>query len=200
VTAILQAAAEIFATLGYAKTTTNKIAARAGVSVGSLYQYFPNKDAILLALRHEHQEAVHEVAERARVKLRDPATPLADGLEALLRGLVELHEQSPGLNRLLGEDIRPLERPGDHQSEVNAEAEEVDHHVADVREILRARPDVKVADPGQAALILVRTVESLTRWVVHEAPPHVDPRAFVREMLRMLVGYLEGDRAMDDRT
>jgi AcrR family transcriptional regulator len=43
VEAILQASAEMFAKLGFAGTTTNKIAMRAGVSIGSLYQYFPNK-------------------------------------------------------------------------------------------------------------------------------------------------------------
>lgn len=50
VQAILEAAAQIFERHGYAAGTTNRIATRAGVSVGSLYQYFPNKDAILVAL------------------------------------------------------------------------------------------------------------------------------------------------------
>ena len=47
---LLEAAAQVFGERGYLATTTNGIAERAGVSVGSLYQYFPSKDAILLAL------------------------------------------------------------------------------------------------------------------------------------------------------
>jgi len=55
---ILAAAARIFDEDGYAATTTNEIAAMAGVSIGSLYQYFPNKDAILVALGRRHVETV----------------------------------------------------------------------------------------------------------------------------------------------
>src|SRR5438874_1475180 len=47
---ILDAAAEVFADLGYEATTTIKIAERANISVGSLYQFFPNKDAIVREL------------------------------------------------------------------------------------------------------------------------------------------------------
>jgi AcrR family transcriptional regulator len=54
VQAVLQAAAQVFERHGYAAGTTNRIAERAGVSIGTLYQYFPNKDAILVALVHQH--------------------------------------------------------------------------------------------------------------------------------------------------
>src|ERR1700722_2109912 len=56
VDAILEAGAQIFERLGYAGATTNRIAERAGVSIGSLYQYFPSKDAILVALARRHLE------------------------------------------------------------------------------------------------------------------------------------------------
>src|SRR5271154_4150665 len=54
VDAILLAAAQVFERHGYAAGTTNRIAERAGVSIGTLYQYFPNKDAILVALARDH--------------------------------------------------------------------------------------------------------------------------------------------------
>jgi AcrR family transcriptional regulator len=54
---ILDAAARIFQEQGYAGATTNDIADEAGVSIGSLYQYFPNKDAVLVALAHQHIES-----------------------------------------------------------------------------------------------------------------------------------------------
>ena len=52
--AILDAATQLFQRLGYAGTTTNRVAELAGVSIGSLYQYFPDKDALLLALAERH--------------------------------------------------------------------------------------------------------------------------------------------------
>ncbi len=53
---ILDAAARIFDERGYRATTTNHVAEEAGVSVGSLYQYFPNKDALLTGLTERHLE------------------------------------------------------------------------------------------------------------------------------------------------
>ena len=54
---ILDAATHVFHERGYSAATTNDIAVEAGVSVGSLYQYFPNKDALLVALMEQHIES-----------------------------------------------------------------------------------------------------------------------------------------------
>ena len=65
---ILEATEIIIANEGYGKATTNHIAERAGVSIGSLYQYFPNKDAIISALI---EQAVSKVSNGFRIVLRD---------------------------------------------------------------------------------------------------------------------------------
>ena len=51
---VLAAAAQVFEALGYAAGTTNRIAERAGVSIGTLYQYFPSKEALAVALLERH--------------------------------------------------------------------------------------------------------------------------------------------------
>src|SRR5246127_946604 len=62
---ILEAAAHVFAEHGYVAGTTNRIAEQAGISIGSLYQYFPNKDAILRALMDSHVDTgAHLLSER----------------------------------------------------------------------------------------------------------------------------------------
>jgi AcrR family transcriptional regulator len=61
VEAILEAAARVLIREGYARTTTNRIAAAAGISVGSLYQYFPGKDALVVALLRRHREGMVRV-------------------------------------------------------------------------------------------------------------------------------------------
>src|SRR5215510_14983354 len=74
VAAILDAAAGMFAQHGYLRTTTNRIAERAGVSIGSLYEYFPSKDAILIALAEAHLADVRRIVRNAVAALaRTPA-------------------------------------------------------------------------------------------------------------------------------
>lgn len=67
---ILVAAARLFEEQGRAKTTTNHIASQAGVSVGSLYQYFGNKEGILVALGHRHLDVVEPALEELSARLR----------------------------------------------------------------------------------------------------------------------------------
>ena len=73
VQAILQAAGQLLVEQGFAKTTTNAIAARAGVSIGSLYQYFRNKDEVYVALRHQHFERIASHPEVAQYYARRKA-------------------------------------------------------------------------------------------------------------------------------
>lgn len=101
VEAILTAAARIFSTQGYAAGTTNRIAERAGVSIGSLYEYFPNKDALLAALveahMHEGEEVLRRTAEEvARAELRLPAA-----VRRFVAAMVELHAQDPSFHRVI---------------------------------------------------------------------------------------------------
>jgi AcrR family transcriptional regulator len=64
-TAILEAAAHILASGGLAAFNTNAVAARAGVSIGSLYQYFPNKDALMAALIETRQAEQADTVSKA---------------------------------------------------------------------------------------------------------------------------------------
>ncbi|TMZ52891.1 TetR/AcrR family transcriptional regulator, partial [Klebsiella pneumoniae] len=76
VAAILEAAAQLFQRHGYTATTTNKIAERAGVSIGSLYQYFPNKEALLAALAQEHLETATASLIQAFARAAEQHPPL----------------------------------------------------------------------------------------------------------------------------
>ena len=102
---ILQAAAQVFSDQGFGGATTNRIAERAGVSVGTLYQYFPNKDAILYSLMERH------VREGRALIAREAADLLNIGRldESTIRRLVEimivLHKNDPGLHRVLFEEV-----------------------------------------------------------------------------------------------
>lgn len=186
VEAILQAAAEIFARLGYARATTNKIAERAGVSVGSLYQYFPNKDAVLAELLAQHHADVNAVVDAALLQLADPLIPLEAGLRQLLTELVALHQANPALTRALSAAVI-RESPA-----INAlqKTQDAATEVSKVIALLAMRPDVRNGDHIAMAVVLGETTAQLTRWLVHDPPAGVDPSALLDEMVELLLRYL----------
>lgn len=99
---ILDAAARVFSRHGYAAGTTNRIAAAANVSIGSLYQYFPNKDAILAALTDAHIDAgTTLLAERMRGGLPEA---LGDLIRLFVRAAIDSHREDRALHRVLFEE------------------------------------------------------------------------------------------------
>ena len=96
---ILEASARILESDGLRGFNTNAIAANAGVSVGSLYQYFPNKEAIVLALIGGYEEGLHNAVVEAIQAGR--GQELKRRLRLLVRALVTVHYRRPRLNRVL---------------------------------------------------------------------------------------------------
>lgn len=198
VDAILTAAAQVLQVKGYAGATTDRIAERAGVSVGSLYQYFPNKDALLVALAERHIDAgfalVRELLANA---FREPSA-----IDVLLRrfvdAMVALHENEPDLHRILFEEA-PLPssvRRGLRKRE-NAFATEVSA-------LLEAHPEVEMRESGVTAYVLVHTVDALVHNFVLHPPDEIRSEQLKDEIVLMLHRYLTGrtiaPRALGART
>lgn len=106
--AILDAAARILGERGWVGLTTNAAAETAGVSIGSLYQYFPNKLALVEAVRHRHFDEVLAVLRAAA----DETLTHRHRIEALIDGMIAVHGRYPAAHRVLleesprGEDAR----------------------------------------------------------------------------------------------
>src|SRR5471032_70955 len=98
--AILDAAAHILGERGWAGLTTNAVAEAAGASIGSLYQYFPDKLALIDAVRRRHFDDVLEVL-RAAANLE---TPRATRIAALVDGMIAMHSRHPAAHRVLLEE------------------------------------------------------------------------------------------------
>src|SRR5512137_2136720 len=182
---ILAAAIQVFETHGYAAGTTNRIAERAGVSIGTLYQYFPSKEAIAVAIleRHIadtdhrlHEWVGHMVAEQhgLRAALHDYVT-----------GMLEMHSGQPRLHHILLEETPLPERV--HQALLEAER----RAAKTVAGLLRLFPEVKHTSLERAGFMVVQTVESLThRFAAHPDDQFVSRAVFVDEVVAMLVAYL----------
>jgi AcrR family transcriptional regulator len=114
---ILKTTATVVVKHGYAGTNTNLVAERAGVSVGSVYQYFPNKDALIAALYERHAQAVNQII--LDVAGRQDVADLPSHITLLVRGLLQLHLQEPELHRMLDKDFAFLSiGSSEHQARI----------------------------------------------------------------------------------
>ena len=187
VEAILEAAAQIFAELGYARATTNKIAERAGVSVGSLYQYFPNKDSLIANLHEVHHAKVDEVVGNAFKRFGDHSMGLEEGLRRFLDELSEVHEADPTLTKALSREVMREAEVNDHSHTDENGSAKIDH----LARLLFDRPEVRDGDPAVISAIMGQVISHLTRWLQHDAPPGLDRHALREEMVQLLLRYLK---------
>jgi AcrR family transcriptional regulator len=103
VNAILDAAIRLLKRDGASAITTNSVAEAAGVSIGSVYQYFPNKRAIFVALHERHIEQVDRVLQR---KIGESAgEPLDRLVSHLMGGMIEVHSRDAELAALLDSEV-----------------------------------------------------------------------------------------------
>ena len=182
VEALLDATARILVREGYDRASTNRIAAVAGVSVGSLYQYFPNKESIVAALIARHTRAMLDLLKQAMAAVE--SLDLETAMRELIRAMVDAHRVDPALHRIFDEQI-PRMGQLDEIEAIDREA------YALVRAYLEARRgEIAVTDLDTATFICVTTVETLTHEAVLRHPDTIDPASLVEEVTRLVVGYL----------
>ena len=181
---ILTAAAHVFADHGYAAGTTNRIAERAGISIGSLYQYFPNKDAILASLLVRHID--RGTWTRADQLDLSPGS-LRAMVRALVRDAIDNHSDDPQLLRIMIEEA-PFSQ--ELLDTVNRHGKV---RVAQVRDLLARHPDVHVGDLDTAAELIVVTVELNTHKLMAD-PQSIPVETVENELVDMVTRYLRGDR------
>ncbi len=175
--AIVEAAAQVFERHGYARGTTNRIAERAGVSIGSLYQYFADQDAVLLAVAERHVAEAGAAVVDALAALDDDPVPVA-ALEEVVRAVVALHRDRPRLHRLLFEEA-PL------SPALRERVAQLERGLAAQVAVYLARRPRPPADPALTAALLVQAVEAWAhRFVIDGSDVSED--AFVAEAARLL--------------
>lgn len=181
VDALVEATARILVKEGYDRASTNRIAEKAGVSVGSLYQYFPSKEALVAAVSARHLEALREVARRALADV--VALPVEQAVRTLIVAAVEAHRVDPALHRVLAEQTP---RAGGFEN--------ADEIYALFRGYLEAhRDELREVDLGLATFVCVTSIEALTHAaVVHHADALSDEAfdALIDEATRLVVQYL----------
>ena len=182
---ILSAAAQVFELRGYSAGTTNRIAERAGVSIGTLYQYFPSKEAIAVALLERHiVETDHRLHEWVGHMVAEQHG-LRAALHDYVTGMLEMHSGRPRLQHILLEETPLPARV--HQALIAAER-------AAARTVagwLRLYPEVRHTHVEQTGFLVVQTVESLThRFAAHPEEQVISRPRFIEELVTMIEAYL----------
>jgi AcrR family transcriptional regulator len=185
VEALVEATARILIKEGFARASTNKIAATAGVSIGSLYQYFPSKEALVAAVIERHAQELSEVARDTFLKVA--SRPIDIAVRELVAAGINAHRVDPKLHRVLDEEVPRTGR-----------LENVDAVLRSACTLLRSyleahRSEIDIADLDLAAFILVTTVEALTHAAVLQRPDVLADEkagAFIDEVTQLLLRYL----------
>jgi AcrR family transcriptional regulator len=182
---LLQATARVLVKDGYDRASTNRIAHVAGVSIGSLYQYFPSKEALVAAVIDRQTQEMMGLARDALLKVA--MQPLAEAIRELVKLGIDTHRVNPKLHRVLTEQVPRVGRLDNVQA--------IDRQVyALVRAYLDAhRDEIEVADVELAAFVCVTTVEALTHAAVIYRPDVLsDERVntFIDEVTRLVLRYL----------
>lgn len=179
---ILAATARVLVKKGFDGLTTNAVAEAAGVSIGSLYQYFPSKEALVAALIEQHIEEMnaailHELTRVAQL-------PMAQAVRAVIELTIRAHSVEPELHRVLTEQVPRVGRLARL-----AEADSICRRM--VSGILAARKEeLAISDPDTAAFVLVASIEAITHRAALFSPERLrDPR-LIDEAVALVTRYL----------
>ncbi|HEY6559050.1 MAG TPA: TetR/AcrR family transcriptional regulator [Polyangiaceae bacterium] len=182
--AILESATRILSREGYASLTTNRIADLAGVSIGSLYQYFPGKQAVIAALARQLEYRALEIF----------ATALAGGVRRSLRAVA-----SALIPALAGEQLGDLATRREILSHVPRSwtrevSDEVDAMVTSALAAhLDERADVREGNRTMMAFVIVRAVEAVLEAAVTQNPELLKDEEFLNELVELPVRYLRAE-------
>jgi len=184
VDALVEATARILVREGFEKTSTNRIAEIAGVSVGSLYQYFPGKEALVAAVIDRHNEEIMAIVRATLIEVAD--MPIEKAVRRLVTVAIDAHRINPKLHRVLAEQI-----PRAGKLDVEAFNREV-HSL--IRAYLDShRKEIRKIDLDVATFVCVSAIEAIAHNMVlnqAEALPEKMVRTLVDETTRMVVGFL----------
>ncbi len=186
VDALVEATARILVREGFDKASTNRIAEVAGVSVGSLYQYYPCKEALVAAVIERHNQQIMQVVGGTLAEIG--TLPIAQAVRRLVTVAIAAHRIDPKLHRVLAEQI-PRTGRLENVEAFNRQT------FALFRAYLESRSDeLRKLDLGLATFVCVTSIEALTHTaVLHHADMLSDETVgtLVDEATHLVVGYLQ---------
>ncbi|AMW84695.1 MULTISPECIES: TetR family transcriptional regulator [Pseudomonas] len=181
VSAILEAAIQVLAKEGASRFTTARVAEKAGVSVGSVYQYFPNKAAILFRLQTDEWQQTSQMLSRI---LEDVSQPPLERLRALVHAFIR-SECEEAQMRVALSDAAPLYRDAPEAHEVRAGGQQVFQTF-----MLELLPQVPEATRDLACDLIVTTFSSVGKEFSGSPRTEAQITAYADAMADMFGAYV----------
>ena len=179
---ILGAFSQLVSEFGYANTSTNRIADRAGISIGTLYHHFPNCESIAVAL---YEQTCSQAALDMRKMMVDSLdVPLEQTVPSVLKAILKIHQDHKSVLLDLVDEAEPLK--------------EISHVLSFdslVRGSLRTFLDqhsmeLQIGEVDTTLFMVRNTIMGNIRRFIMESPSHIDSAAFVDELARVVISYL----------
>ncbi len=177
---ILDTAEQVFAEMGFGAATTNQIAQQAGTSIGSLYEFFPNKEALARALADRYIARIAPVYDTLLVD--EPSLLGSDLITRIVESLDQYFREHPGAVPVLNGRLTSPELAAAGERLQSALVAGIDRLLA-VR-----RPDVAAEHRVTVAAVIAEVTRSML--VMADQVPLSRRRVVVRETERMIIGYL----------
>ena len=179
VEAIVQAATCILTEHGWAGLTTNAIAERAGVNVGSLYRFFPNKEAIVAELQRRHADTTRSELRKALENL--PAQPSLNGaLTLLVKMLIDEHRVAPAVHKAISEELPRTLRD---------QTEDTERMRVEFAKGLKPFME-NVPDPELAIYVMGVSAHAVIHSVTADRPALLEEPRLICELVALLENYL----------
>ena len=179
---VLTAAAQVLARDGAHRFTTARVAEKAGVSVGSLYQYFPNKEAILFRLQFDEWQQTTGMIERI---LTDTSLQPFDRLRIMIREFFRTECEEADMRVALG-DAQPFYRDVPEASEHRKRGRAIA-----LTFLEEAIPGASPEQHAMAADLIAMTMSAIGEKVSAEGKPAAEVEAYAGAVGDMLCAYLE---------
>ncbi len=181
VDAMIQAMTRVLVKEGYDGASTNRVAREAGVSIGTLYQYFPSKDSLVLAVMEQHANAITTRFGARTLELLTASPEQAT--RELIHLLMEQHQVNPDLHRVLIEQV-PRVGALAALDELNRGSERL------IALYLEAhRDELGIKDVNLTAFVLVTAVEAICHRAVVNRRELIDDPRLEEHIVKLVMGY-----------
>lgn len=181
---LVRAATRLFSEKGYEETTTNQVARRAGVSIGTFYTYFADKHEILLEIFRTYSLEIEKTIRAELDPQKWQGVDFYAGIHSLVRTAFQSHKLDPGLQRAFAQIAMKDPEFQDVRNQVRARLREPLEALLENR-----RAEIGIRSIPLAAFLIDEAVEAcLHRSVTLETP--FAEEEMIEELAKMITGYL----------